>query len=301
MPVNKEARKLGAVRVIQENINISNEPTKKLTKSEIKKEIKMLGGKNYGKLKIAELQEMHKKLLNTRAKEAPDVVGSGIVVENKEGVKKWEAKQAKIKKQNEEFKKRNKEISDEIDRTKNDQSYISSQQNKRKQQKLLYDKMESYLMENYGYNGVTPDMQTFIKEIEKENDTFIQQDQETGEVKETPVHENAWEAISGKLPFLKPLNDGLSYALNKVSNGKINIDANDISKKIADKMPNQGMTKEERDKKKAEIAEKNDKLNSRLVAKQTLGSGKSMTKKDIINKLSKLKKEKLIELLKYIL
>ena len=208
--------------------------------------------------------------------------GSGIHYENPRGVELWKQKQEKIRKQNEEWRARNKKISDEIDRTKNDESFLASQQSKRKEQKMMFEKMKEFLMENYAWNAVKPDMNTFIKQIEESHDCYIKQDPETGKVEVVPIHENAWDRINEVMPWMKTVNDGLSYGLNKVSNGAINIDANDISKKVADAMPNQGKSKEEREKQVQETQEKNDKLNSRLVAEKVLGSGKKAKKLPVV-------------------
>ena len=112
---------------------------------------------------------------------------------NERGVKMWEAKQAKIKKQNEEFKQRQKEIHEEISAKQREENkeYLEGQQSKRKKNKMLIEKMTEYLMENYGWNGVKPPMNTFIKNVEEEHDVYIDQNQETGEVEAKPIHENA--------------------------------------------------------------------------------------------------------------
>jgi hypothetical protein len=210
--------------------------------------------------------ESYNKRKDTGIKTAPQ---TPVTYVNESGVKKYQEKMDNQKKMYDDFKVRNAKISADIDNTKNDWDYINAQQAKRKNVKEMNEKMKEYLMENYGYNGVKPSMQKFIENIEEEvGHNFHIVQHEDGSIT-TVQDENSWERINSVLPFLKPLNTALSKGLKEVSG--IDIDANDISKKVSDAVGTKGLTKEEMEKKKADIEAKNDKLNSRYVAEKVLG------------------------------
>ena len=210
--------------------------------------------------------ESYNKRKNTGIKTTPQ---APVTYTNESGAKKYQEKMDKQKKMYDDFKVRNAKISADLDNTKNDWDYINAQQSKRKNIKEMNDKMKNYLMEHYGYNGVRPSMQKFIEDLEEEiGHNFHIVQHEDGSIT-TVQDENSWERINSVLPFLKPLNTVLSKGLKEVSG--IDIDANDISKKVSDAVGTKGLTKEEMEKKKADIEAKNDKLNSRYVAEKVLG------------------------------
>ena len=210
--------------------------------------------------------ESYNKRKNTGIKTAPQ---APVSYYNESGAKKYQEKMDKQKKMYDDFKVRNAKISADFDNTKNDWDYINAQQSKRKKQKDDYEKMKEYLMLNFGWNGVRPSMQKFIEDLEEEiGHNFHLVQGEDGTVSSVQ-DENSWERINSVLPFLKPLNTVLSKGLKEVSG--IDIDANDISKKVSDAVGTKGLTKEEMEKKKADIEAKNDKLNSRYVAEKVLG------------------------------
>ena len=210
--------------------------------------------------------ESYNKRKNTGIKTTPQ---APVTYTNESGAKKYQEKMDKQKKMYDDYKVRNAKISADLDNTKNDWDYINAQQSKRKNIKEMNDKMKNYLMEHYGYNGVRPSMQKFIEDLEEEiGHNFHIVQHEDGSIT-TVQDENSWERINSVLPFLKPLNTVLSKGLKEVSG--IDIDANDISKKVSDAVGTKGLTKEEMEKKKADIETKNDKLNSRYVAEKVLG------------------------------
>ena len=218
--------------------------------------------------------ESVKDAMNRLAKESYDsrnkivtTASAPIVIENTEGAK---ASQARKKKQDAEFKAKNDKAKVELDVTKNNYDFISEQKAKRDKRAEDYEKMKDFLMEKFGWNGVKPPMDKFIQKVEAEvgNNYHIYQD-ENGDVKEFQ-NENSFDRINHVLPFMKPLNNIGSKVLKETTG--VDVDINDISKKVTDTMGN-SYSKDDFDKKQSEIEAKNDKINNRRVAEKVLGEG----------------------------